>query len=229
MTDLNDKIAEKIRKERLQAEQELNKPKKVSNRQVKEARIVWMSGVALIDLVTAWLILQVTGFEIYAVIWVLAGAGGLLYSERLKERVGNNQEQGEISTRGVNVSAGAVALMAILAGTAYVTNYQSTYMNAGFEIFAVLLFLFHLYQSYIYHLADEEEKALNQEARFEAQADREIRETHRAARKVETEKLVDGLKGSYREEHGKAFDAAYGLDVEDRTKGFQKGGGERNP
>lgn len=210
----NDKIAMEIQEERARAEREKSKPRKPSSKQVEEARYMWMGGAAVVDLLTAWLIYQETTYWYYALIWVLAGAGGLLWSERLKERIGKNREQTKIADNGVTVSAAAIVIMALVVGTVWVLRINVLWMNALQEISALVLFFFHLFQSYQYHQKDDEIQAADEEARLEAQNERAIREAHRAARLVESKKVKSGYENSYRAEHGAAFDAALGLDIE---------------
>ncbi|RPJ29412.1 MAG: hypothetical protein EHM33_00775 [Chloroflexi bacterium] len=213
----NNAIAKQIEAEKARREADQNKPKKVTQKQVDEARFVWMAGVFLIDALTAWLIWTLTTYLPYAVIWIFAGAGGLLYSERLKERIGNNAEQGKIGERGVKASALAVVLMALLVGTIWVTKVQYVWLNAVMEVTAVVLFFFHVWQSYQYHSVDDEVVAANEEARSEEENLRQIRGVHRAARYVDTIKNREGVADSYRKDHGAALDAAlnmYGVDVQ---------------
>jgi len=209
----NDRIAKLIQDERLAAEREQARPPKVNDKPVQMARNVWIYGLTGIDALTAYLIYYLTGYIPYGVIWFLAGAGGLLYSEYLKERVGNNNEQMRIGERGVNISAGLVLAMALLSGGLWVTNIRLEWMNALMELTAVGLFFFHLWQSYQYHSTDDEIVARNEEARREARNKKQIGEAHRAARVVESLKVRDGVEDLYRNDHGAAFDAAYGKDV----------------
>lgn len=212
----NEELAMEMEAERERREAETNKPARVSRSQVKEARFVWMAGVTLIDALTAWLIFEVTGFLPYAIVWVLAGAGGLLYSERLKERVGNNQKQMDIGDRGVKVSAVLVAAMALFVGTVWITHTSLSWIDALMEITAVTLFMFHLWQSYTFHSVDEEIVAANEEARNEEENEKNIRAVHRAARIVTARKRKSLLKDSYRKTHGPALDQALinlGFDV----------------
>lgn len=204
--DVNKEIAEEIKAERARVEREKLKPKPVSKNQVREARYVWMGGVIVIDLLTAYLIYEVTGFWYYSVIWALAGAGGLLWSERLKERIGSNKEQLEIAERGVKISAGFVVFMAIVVGGLWVTGYRTNYFFLLIEACSVGLFFFHLWQSYQFEHKDDGYIADNEEARLEEQNERRIREAHRAARVVENRKVERGVKEDYRKQHGEAFD-----------------------
>lgn len=213
MTNINDKIAKEIADEKARRELEKSKPPKVSNAQVKEARFVWMAGTILVDLLTAYLIYAQTGYWYYAVIWVLAGAGGLLYSERLKERIGNNREQKDIGERGVKTSAFSVLGMALIVGTVWVLKSANDYIDAVIEVASLVLFFFHLYQSYQYHAIDDDVIAVNDEARSEDDEARATRQAHRAARIVESKKVKSGVVENYRDEHGAAFDAAYRKDT----------------
>ena len=207
----NDKIAEKIRAEKLRMEQEKAMPIKVSDSQVREARFIWMTGTVAIDILTAYLIYSLTGYLPYAVIWFLAGAGGVLWSERQSERIGNNPEQKSIGAMGVKVSAFAVVAMALIFGYCWVQKITGGWMNTVMEISALVLFFYHVYQAYQYHEKDDETIARNDEARLEAQHQRDLRSAHRGARIVEAEKVKDGVEEMYRDEHGAAFDEALGL------------------
>jgi hypothetical protein len=207
-----DDVTREIEQEREEIERERNRPPKVSNSQVDRARIVWIGGSILIDGLTAWLIYTMTGYWYYALIWVVAGAGGLLYSEDLKTRIGNNPEQQEYADRGVKVSAIAVFVMAVLVGGIFVTGYAASWVDAILEAAAVGLFFFHLYQSYQYHNLDDEVIARNEEARAEERNKKREREIHRAARIVERKRKQLSLREKYRKEYGGAFDAALGKD-----------------
>lgn len=219
MTNENAEIAREIQIERARIEQEKSRPKPVSRNQVKEAKYVWVGGTVIIDLLTAYLIYTVTGYWYYAVIWALAGAGGLIYSERLKERIGNNKEQLTIGDRGVKISAGMVAFMALVAGAMWVTKSYTSYLSVLIEASAVGLFLFHLWQSYQYQHTDDGYKADNEEALLEENNERRIRESHRAGRVVSSRKVERGLQEAYRKEHGEAFDAAMGNDNDPNQRG----------
>lgn len=207
MSDINQEIAEEIKAERARIEREKLKPKPVSRSQVKEARYVWVGGIIIIDVLTAYLIYEVTTFWYYALIWAASGAGGLLLSERFKERVGNNKAQSEIAARGVAVSAFSVLGMALISGAIWIANLYTSYLFILIEASAVGLFFFHLWQSYMFQHLDDGYIADNEEARLEEANDRKVRGVHRAARIVESRKLVHGVKNEYRKEHGEAFDA----------------------
>lgn len=206
----NDLIAKEIEEERKRREMNKDKPVKIQMGQVEEARIFWMIGVGLIDVLTAWLIYSLTGYWYYALIWVVAGAGGLLWSERLKGRIGNNDEQMSLGDRGVKIAAFLVVAMALLIGTYWVLKTFPTWLFPAVEISAVSLFFFHVYQAYRYHSVDDEVVARNEEARLEEENKRRIKEAHRAARLVESRKTERGVKETYRKEHGSALDAAMG-------------------
>lgn len=207
----NDRIAQEIENERLRMEQEKLKPARISDKQVKEAKYAWMVGTVGIDILTAWLMWTMTGYWYYALVWAIAGAGGLLWSERQKERIGNNDEQKILAKRGKNVSAFAVFGMALVIGFVWVTKMQGNWINATIELTSLFLFFFHLYQAHEFHEKDDEQEAMNEEARNEAKANSEIRAAHRANRKVESKKNRDDIQGVYRQRHGAAFDAALGL------------------
>ena len=209
----NERIAIEIQNTRLEQERAKSAPKKVSDAQVKEARIMWMAGSVLIDLLTSYLIYMLTGYWYYAGIWVLAGAGGLLWSERLKERIGKNKDQRKIADNGVTISGGAVFLMALLVGTVWVMKIASPWMAALMESSALVLFFFHLFQAYQYHQKDDEVIAADEEARLEAQNEKGIREAHRAARLVESKKTKQGYEDEYVRQHGAAYIAAQGKDI----------------
>ena len=212
-----DDVTREIQQEREEAERERNRPPKITNDPVKRARYVWIGGTMLIDALTAWIIWQLTSLWYYAVIWVIAGAGGLLYSEDLKTRVGNNPEQQEYANRGVWVSAGAVFLMALFIGAMFVTRFEATWIDAVLELTSVGLFFFHLYQSYQYHNLDDEVQARNEEARAEERTRKKEREIHRAARLVERKQKQHSLKDNYRQQYGPAFDVALNNGKTEKT------------
>src|SRR5690349_15720102 len=118
----NDEIAKELRAENLKKRQAA--APKVQTHHVLWARWVWTIGVVLIDLLTGYAISQVSVL-FYALTWVLSGAGGLLWSEFISERVGNNPDQRKIGETGITVSAIGVFVMALAAGSVWVLGLRS--------------------------------------------------------------------------------------------------------
>ena len=119
MHDLNLEIEKELEAEEEALMLREFEPKKIGKSQVKGAKIVWMSAAVSIDLVTAYaLVLIMSPLWFYAVLWILVGAGGLMFAEWLWERVGNNEEQEKIASTSKTVSAVAVLVMAVVSGSA---------------------------------------------------------------------------------------------------------------
>lgn len=217
---LNQDIAEEIMKEeeaRVMAE---FAPKKISTTQVKGAKFAWMIVAACIDFATAYAYTVILApYWWYAVLWVLAGAGGLIYAEWLWERVGNNEQQTRIAAASKNVSAIAILVMAMLAGVALVLGWERT---QTLEIVAVIsaigLIGFHGWQSYQYHEVDDDYIAANEESRAYADNIKEIRKVHRAGQRIAAKKMVHRVGEKYEKTHGQAFTAAAGRSYASTTK-----------
>ena len=161
----NDEIALELQKEE-QRKAALNiKPIKIQRAQVSASKLIWTFGAVALDVASAYAIWQIL-YWWYAILWILAGAGGLVYSEWLKVRVGNNHEQREIGERGVTVSAVLVGIMAFVSGFALVFGLTK---NAWIEVFTLLSVVglagYHLLQSYRYDRADDEWIEQTNEAR----------------------------------------------------------------
>ena len=205
----NDEIALELAEEEVRVESEKHAPKTPHGRQVTGAKIAWMLGVIAIDAATAYAILQITLYWQYAALWFAAGAGGLLFSDWLREHVGNNDDQKRIAELGINVSLGAVLAMALLAGTVYVLGYSRLpWVEALVTAASVGLFFYHVAQAYRYYIIDDEYIAKRDEARAEAANRRDIARIHRAARKVAAKKQAEAVADKYRKDHGTALDAA---------------------
>ena len=233
MSNLNDEIAEELRAEeeaRILAE---FAPKEIERTQVKGAKVAWMSISIGIDLATAYAYMLILDpYWWYGIIWIVAGAGGLLFSEWLWERVGNNDDQTRIATTSKTVSAIAVLLMALLVGVALILGWEKAAWMEIFAMFsAVSLICFHGWQSYQYHEKDDDYIAATEDARADARNTKEIRSIHRAGMRVKAKKMVHGIGEKYQGQHGAAFTAAagrsFGVDTKDSTKDFTKGGGKQ--
>lgn len=210
--DLNEEIAEEIMKEeeaRIMAE---FAPKDIQRSQVNGAKIAWMAVAIGIDVTTAYaLFLVFQPFWWYAALWVVAGAGGLMFAEWLWERVGNNDEQTRIASTSKNVSAVAIVVMAVLAGVAMIMGWQrQPWMEVLALISVVGLACFHGWQAYQYHEKDDDYIAATEEARANANNLKEIRKTHRAGLRIAAKKRVHQVGEKYQKEHGAAFTAAAG-------------------
>ena len=220
MNEIEKRVAENKKKR----EEAKNPPPQIEKGQVKVSKWVWMACAVVIDLITGYAVATITT-DWYGGLWIAAGAGGLIYAEWLRERVGNNTDQRKISELGVGVSAVSVLLMAGLAGSMYVLGMTKL---AWVEVVVLLstigLFCYHAFQSYRYHVKDDDYLARSEEAREIEVHERNLRELDRAAREVEHAKLEEYTKAGYRREHGGAFDAALGqtyaqtaAPVQDRT------------
>jgi len=207
----NDELAQELEAEKTAIEKEKHTPKKPSGMQVKGAALAWMLGAFSIDAATAWLVYIVSGYWPYGVAWLLAGAGGLALNEWFREHPLNNDDQKRIAELGLTVSWVGVILMGLFTGIAYVLQASGAAWVEIVVIAAVVgLFFFHVYQSYQYHLKDDEYLARREEARLEAKSASEIAAIHRAARRVDAKKTAEATADGYRKDHGAAFDAARG-------------------
>lgn len=221
---LNEEIAAEIEAERREVEMSEYIPPVVSNAQVLAAKYAWMVIVSIIDIATAYAFYdKLRPYWWYAVSWALVGAGGLIFSEWLWERVGNNAKQNEIARKSKTVSAIAVFAMALVMGLALVLDFGEAAWLSGFAVVSVVgLMFFHAWQAYQYHDVDDERIALNQEAKAEAVNQKEIRGIHRAGRRVDAKKRVHVLGGKYQSRHGAAFEKAAG-------RSFQSTARDENP
>lgn len=231
MTDRNKAIADEIRAEEEAAVMAEYEPKAVGKTQVKGAKFAWMAVAVLIDLATAYAyILILSPFWWYAMMWIMASAGGLLFAEWLWERVGNNDEQTRIADASKKVSAGAVILMAVLSGLALILGWQR---NEWMEVFALVsavgLICFHGLQAYRYHEVDDDYIAMTIEARAEAANMKEIKKIHRAGRRVKAKNRVHDLGEEYQKQHGEAFAVAAGRTFSANADAPKSNGGGQNP
>lgn len=218
--DLNEEIANEIMQEeeaRIMAE---FAPKDIQRGQVKGAKFAWMAVAIGIDLTTAYaLYLVFSPYWWYAVLWAIAGAGGLMFAEWLWERVGNNEEQTSIASTSKNVSAIAIVLMAVLAGVAMILGFQrQPWMEVLALISVVGLACFHGWQAYQYHEKDDDYIAATEEARANAENLKEIRKVHRAGLRIAAKKRVHKTGEKYEKEHGVAFTAAAGRSFASESK-----------
>lgn len=205
----NDVIADQIRQDKEKAARDKIVPAKKNTPQVETAKIAWTLGALAIDIATAYAIYVITGYFWYGVFWIVAGGGGLIWSQWIKERVGNNAEQNKIGEAGVIVSGLAVLIMAFVTGVVFVLGMTGLLWVEALTVVATVgLFLYHVFQAYRYHEADDDITAAQEEARAEARALKEIREIHRAARVVEAKKKALQLLSGYEGEHGDAIRAA---------------------
>jgi hypothetical protein len=183
-----------------------------------------MAIVFAIDAATAyalWIILA--PYWWYAALWLVFGAGGLIFSEWLWERVGNNEKQIAISSASKKVSAAAVMLMALFTSVELVTNIITAEWVGGFAVFVVIsLAGFHAWQSYQYHEVDDDYIALTLEAKAEASNQKELRSIHRAGRRIEAKKKVYVTGAMYQGKHGDAFGKLTGKNFQKPTQQFAK-------
>lgn len=202
-------IAERIKRRKEEREAEKNPTPQISQIEVKMAAWVWQLGVVAVDIATAYIVWQIT-FLFYGVLWFLAGAGGLLWSERQRQRVGNNDDQRKIGELGVTVSLVAVIVMAIASGVAYILGYSRLGWIEAITLSASIgLFFYHVIQARRFHILDDEFIERTLEARREAEHKRDMREIERAHREAEKEKELVEMEKQRRNQHGDAFDAAY--------------------
>jgi hypothetical protein len=225
---MSNKIAQEIERENEEIQAALFSPPPVNTSPVKAAKVVWIAGVILLDVATSYFVWQTT-ILLYGVIWFLVGAAGLSYSEWMRERVGNNPVQEKIGKLGVAVSAIMVLIAAIGMGAVYLlglTNQRAVMLSV--EVVTVLLFSYHLIQSYRYHVEDDEYKEKNTDARLEARNVSHLRQIRRAAARVKNTESLEAEKDRHRAKNPAAFDAAYlGAPKEteiDRGNGHRKQG-----
>lgn len=218
--DLNEEIAAEIESEKREAELSEYAPPEISNAQVDAAKYAWMLIVAAVDLATAYAYYETLyPYWWYALLWFVVGGGGLIFSEWLWERVGNNDKQNALARRSKMVSAISVFVMALLMGVAVVFKFQHTNLITGLAVASsVGLAFFHAWQAYQYHEVDDERIALNLEAQAEAKNKKEERVIHRAGRRIEAKKRVHVLGGKYQERHGAAFEKETGRTFAAQTK-----------
>jgi hypothetical protein len=227
--DLNKAIEEEIaREEEARALAEFAPPP-VSNAQVKGAKVAWMTAAGIIDLTTAYALYFVFfPYWWYAVLWGLVGAGGLIFQEWLWERVGNNKQQTALATKGKNVSAVAIMVMAVIAGIALIMGWQGVKVLEVIAMLAVVgLACFHAWTAYQYHEIDDDYIAVTVESRAEADNQKAVRQIHRAGARVEAKKRVHMIGAKYQEKQGGAFAKAagqsYASTAKDEVKDFTKG------
>lgn len=218
--DLNDEIAQELKNEeeaRIMAEYA---PKSISRTQVKGAKFAWMAVAIGIDIATAYAYFVILApFWWYGVLWLIAGAGGLMFAEWLWERIGNNEEQTKIASASKTVSAVAVLVMALLSGVALILGVtRAPWMEIIALVSAVGLACFHGWQSYQYHEKDDDYIAATEDARADANNQKEIRKVHRAGQRVAAKKVVHRTGAKYQEQHGNAFAAAAGRSYASETE-----------
>lgn len=204
---LNDEIAEELRLEeetRMLAE---FAPKEIQRTQVKAAKIAWMCVAIGIDLATAYAYLIILApYWWYAVLWIFAGAGGLLFAEWLWERIGNNPEQTRLASASKTTAAAAVLIMALLSGVVLIMGWERMLWMEIIAMFsAVGLVGFHGWQSYQYHEKDDDYIAATEDARADALNKQDIKRIHRAGARVDAKKTVHKTGEKYQQKHGDAF------------------------
>lgn len=210
--DENKEIAEEILRDEEAKIAAQFEPKKISKNQVKAAKYTWMGITVVVDAATAYAYTVILDpYWWYGFIWFLVGAGGLIFSEWLWERIGNNDEQRKIASASKNTSAIAVFIMALLAGFALVMGWSG---QKWMEVFAMAsaigMSFFHGLQAYRYHEVDDEYISETEDALADANSQKEIRNYHRAGMRVKAKKAVRNIGSQYRSQHGAAFDAALG-------------------
>jgi signal transduction histidine kinase len=210
--DLSKQIADELEREREEAELSEYTPPTISNAQVNGAKYAWMVIAFAIDAATAyalWIILA--PYWWYAILWLVVGAGGLVFAEWLWERVGNNDIQFQIADVSKKVAGIAVIAMALVTGIILVGGIGNA---AWMEVISVVLIVgmlgFTGMQAYRYHENDDDYIAMNLEAKEEAKNQKELRAIHRAGRRVEAKEQVHVRAAKYRAKQGQAFDAARG-------------------
>ena len=213
-----DKIAERLKKQKDEEKQERKKPLEISNTQVQASTVVWIIGVFILDLITAYIVWQVTGYWFYGVMWMLIGAGGLTWSEWLQHRIGNNFKQREIASTGVLVSAIAVGIMALVSGAFWILGRNDSWIAVMFEIVTVCLFLFHMVQAYRYRMIDDGYIERNLEARSKERHEADLRRIERAKKELQKAMEAEKLEQEFIKEHGQAAMVALGLDVKPANK-----------
>lgn len=209
MNNEQSELAKRVQRRNEEREAQKTPTPQISQIEVRAAAWVWQLGVVAIDITTAYIVWQIT-MLFYGILWMLAGAGGLLWSERQRQRVGNNEAQRRIGEAGVIVSLTAVVVMAIASGVAYILGYARIGWIEALTLTASIgLFFYHIVQARRFHILDDEFIEISLEARREAEHKRDLREIERARREVEKERELVGMEQLRREQHGDAFDAAY--------------------
>lgn len=208
-----EQIEREIAEEREKAEQAKIPVPQVSRAPVIFARFAWIAGVIGVDAYTAWIWLIYTTW-FYAVVWFAVASVGLIYWDIADNRPGNNQKQSAKAKEARVVSAVAVILMAFVAGAINLLGLRSPYISVGIEIASLALAGYHLFSWYTYDAVDDERVARNDEARAEADSDREVRAAHRAGRRVAAKLGRIRIDNVYRQKYGKAYDAARGIPAE---------------
>jgi hypothetical protein len=201
----NDEIAKELEEEKEAKLLAEFAPKKIQRTQVNAAKYAWMFVAVSIDIASAYVVFTMTTW-FHALIWLIAAAGGLIFSEWLWERIGNNDEQAAISRASKTVSAIAVIVMGIFTGVAYVvgwTNYAIA--EAIIVVITVSLFGFHGWQAYQYHEKDDDYINATVDAKADAQNQKEVRDIHRAGQRVAAKKFVRRTGAKYQKEYGNAF------------------------
>lgn len=224
---MSNNIAEEIRKENEEADAELFAAPPINKSPVNVAKYVWMLGVGLLDLATAYFVWQST-ILLYGVIWFLIGAAGLAYSEWQRERIGNNAIQEKIGNAGVIVSASMVILGSVGMGAVYLlgmTNQNAVTLSV--EVVTILVFSYHLIQSYRYHNEDDEYKEQNKDARLGARNVSKQRQIQRAKTRVQHTESLDAQRQAARANNPEAFDAAYAyllkeMEIKEQPKKTQR-------
>ena len=207
----NNAIVKRIEDNHKQQELDENPPKPISHTQVASAKAAWTIGALLIDVATAYAVWQIT-FWWWGAFWFLAGAGGLIWSQWLYERVGNNATQRKISHAGIITSAVCIVLMAILAGTVYMLGYTKlVWVEVLTFVSVIALFCYHVLQAYRYQMIDDKYIEETKEARAVESHDRKMREIERARRETENAYYQADKEQEYRERYGPAFDTALGV------------------
>lgn len=168
--------AESLRERRKKESQP--KPK-IQRGTVQVASVIWQVGIIALDAGTAYILSEITSW-MYAAFWLLAGAGGLLWSENQRTRIGNNAEQTRIGEIGVIVSIAAVLLGAVASGVVYMLGLASNgWVEAISVIVAVGLFFYHVFQARRYVLHDDHTLRKNEEALRIEEQERNKREVER--------------------------------------------------
>lgn len=220
MEKMNKEIAAELAREREEAERAEFTPPPISQAQVNGAKYAWMAIAFVIDGATAYALWKILApYWYYAVLWLVVGAGGLVFSEWLWERIGNNAKQAAIAKKSKSVSALSVVVMAIVAGVALIVGIERALWVEILAVSSVIaLACFHAWQAYQYHELDDDYVALTLEAQKEAENQKEIRSIHRAGRRVAAKKKVYVLGSEYQKSHGSAFVAAAGRSFASESK-----------
>jgi hypothetical protein len=210
------KVAEEIKQENEELESEKYAPPPINDNPVRTAKVVWIGGVIVLDLATSYFVWQTT-IALYGFIWFLVGAAGLAYSEWMRERVGNNPVQERIGRAGVAVSAFMVLIAAVGMGAVYLlgmTNQRGVMLLV--EVVTVLMFAYHLVQSYRYYIEDDQYKEQNKDARLEAKNVGKHRQIQRAVSRVKHTESLESQKDELRKKYPESFDAAYSFLVKEQ-------------